>query len=114
VSWELRKGRRVYYSAEKRDGRVVKVHIGRGAVGEVAAGLVAEARRRRADEAAALEAEKVRLAVPDRAMAALDEACGLAIEASLTAVGFHRFDYKWRRRHVRKTGPDDTGVNRRG
>jgi hypothetical protein len=114
VAWETRGGRRFFYTAVKRDGRTIKTFVGGGAVGEVAAGLVAESRRVRADQAAALEAERARLSAPDRAVAALDRACALAVEAALTAAGYHRCSYKWRRRHVRGTGPPDDRHARRG
>src|SRR5450432_3066636 len=105
MSWESRKRGRFYYRAVKQGGKVEKTYIGAGAAGQAAAALVAEAKQRRADQAAALEAEKARLATPVRAMAELDRACSLAIEASLTAAGYHKFDYKWRRRHVPRSNP---------
>lgn len=114
MAWETRGHCRFFYISRRQDGRVIKDYAGRGAIGEVAAGLVAEARRKRADEAAALDAEKARLEGPDRAMANLDRACVLAIEATLTAAGFQRFDYKWRRRHVRRTDSGAIGIDRRG
>ena len=50
----------------------------------------------------ALEAERARLAAAGAALAALDAACNLVIEATLTAAGYHRHDYHhWRRRRVR-------------
>jgi hypothetical protein len=114
MAWESRGRGRYYYISRREDGRVVKDYIGRGATGAIAAGLMAEARRKRADEAATLAAERARLAGPERAMAELNRACGLAIEATLTAEGFHRCCYKWRRRHVRKSGPGDAGIGGRG
>ena len=35
-------------------------------------------------------------------MAALEAACALATEATLTAAGCYKSCYKWRRRHVRR------------
>ena len=100
MSWERRKTGWFYYRAVKRHGKVEKTYIGAGAVGKAAAALVAEARWRRADEATALAAERDRLAGPLDAMAALDRACSRAIEAALTAAGYHSVDYKWRRKRV--------------
>ena len=100
MAWELRGGRRYYYSSTRRSGRSIKAYVGHGAAGALAAALVAEGIRRRADRALALVAERARLASPERALAALDRACRLAIEAELAAAGYHNYDYRWRRRHV--------------
>jgi hypothetical protein len=107
MSWENRKNGRFYYRAVKRNGRVIKKYVGCGAVGEVAAALVARARQERADESATLLAEQARLAIPERTLVELDRACSQAIEASLTAAGYHRVDYKWRRRYVPKSRSSD-------
>jgi hypothetical protein len=96
-----------YYSAAKRDGKVIKTYHGGGAVGGLAAGIFAASRQRRAQQAAALTAERARLEPADRAMAALDRACRLMVEAVLTADGYHKHDYHWRRRRVRV---EDRGV----
>ena len=102
MAWETRRGRPYYYSSRRIDGRVVKRYLGTGDLGGLAAGLQAEARLRRIELVEALERERKRLEPADAAMAALDRACGLAIEASLVAAGYHKVNYEWRRRRVRR------------
>ena len=98
MAWEKRGARRYYYSNRRVDGLVVRTYHGTGAVGELAAGLIEGARRARAEMAGALAAERARLGPPDLAMKDLDRACNLMTEAALTAAGYHRHDYRWRRR----------------
>jgi hypothetical protein len=114
MAWENRGRGRYFYLNRRREGRVVKTYYGPGAIGEVAAGLLDEARRKRADQAAELKAMQARFAAPDRAMSALDEVCALAVEAALTAAGYHRCSYKWRRKHVRRTRPGNDSHAWRG
>jgi hypothetical protein len=99
MGWEKRPGG-VYYYRSVRDGsRVRKRYYGRGQTGELAAGFDDMARRRRRDAAKALEDERVRLHPLDELIAVLDAACKFAVEAELTAAGFHRQNYcAWRRR----------------
>jgi hypothetical protein len=101
--FEERGGVRHYFQSRREGTKVVKYSLGLGVVGEAAAGLVLEARRRRADRAGVLAAERARLATPDAALAALEAACDLMVEAELTAEGYHRHDYhRWRKRRVRQ------------
>jgi hypothetical protein len=103
MGWEVRHGRRYYYSVKKRSGKVVKTYRGRGRMGEMAEALETEARRRRADREEAFRAERARTVHADRAMDDLDRACAMAIRATLIRAGFHRVNYAWRRRRVRTT-----------
>jgi hypothetical protein len=105
MGWVVRHGRRYYYSAKKRAGKVVKTYRGRGRIGEMAEALELEARRQRADREEALRAEKSRTSQADRAMDDLDRACVMAIRAMLTRAGYHPVNYAWRRRRVRTTDP---------
>jgi hypothetical protein len=98
MAWETRKGGRYFYRAVKKDGRVIKTYIGRGLPAEIAAGHLTQARERRLDQEAAYQAERARLALPTQALADLDAACSLMVEATLTAAGFHKVDSKWRRK----------------
>ena len=109
MGWERRPGGNYYYrSIRTGDGHVGKRYFGNGVAAEVAAGLDAEARARRRAEAEAARSLRERLATPDAAMAALDAACALALEAALVSAGFHRQNYSaWRRRrhvHQGRTG----------
>jgi hypothetical protein len=104
--FEERGGVRHYFQSRRRGPKVVKYSLGRGVVGEAAAGLVLEAGRRRADRARVLAAEQAGLAAPDAALAALEAACDLMVEAELTAAGYHRHDHhRWRKRRVRHLDP---------
>jgi hypothetical protein len=101
MAWEYRAGHRYYYSATRRGGRLEKVYHGKGLAGELAAEVIFRAKRRRAEQAETLAAEKARLAPLIWAMVTLDDACRLMAEASLVAGGFHQHNYAWRRRRVR-------------
>jgi hypothetical protein len=101
MAWERRPGGLYYYRSVRRDGRVRKVYFGRGEAAALAARLDAEARRRRADEAAAVASERDRLRPLDEAAAAVQAACALMTEAVLVAEGFRRVDYRWRRHRAR-------------
>ena len=116
MAWESRASGKYYYrSIRTFDGRVVKSYFGNGLAAGMAAELDAEARARRRAEADAVAAERARLAPPDAAMAALDAACRLTMEATLVAAGFHRFNYAWRRRRAVLHGRvDGGGEGRRG
>jgi hypothetical protein len=100
MPWERRETGRFYYSARRIGGKVVKKYMGGGLVGEVAEGLAIASRQRRTERSVTIAAEKEALTKPERALANLDAACSLAIEACLTAAGYHRVDYKWRRQRV--------------
>ena len=103
MAWESRASGKYYYrSIRTPDGRVVKSYFGNGLAAGMAAELDAEARARRRAEAEAVAAERARLAPLDEAMAALDRACHLAVEATLVAAGYHRrgTTSAWRRRRA--------------
>jgi hypothetical protein len=103
MAWERRAGGLYYYySATRQGGRVVKTYHGHGVLGELAAGTLAMAKQRRAEQARALAVEKARLAPLVAAMATLDEACRLMVEATLIASGYHQKKSTWRRRRVRR------------
>ncbi len=90
MSWEMRQGRRCYYSASWADGRVRKVYHGSGVLAELAASQDAEARARRHASAKAVIEEEARLRPADLALEELDQACERALSASLLVAGFHR------------------------
>jgi hypothetical protein len=99
VAWESRCRGRYYYAAARQDGRVVKCYVGRGPLAELAAGLDAEARRRRAGRAEAVRDDQARHEPAERALAELDAACALLTEAILTAAGYRRVNHgPWKRR----------------
>jgi hypothetical protein len=97
MAWERRGGRRFFYRAVRRGGRVVKEYYGSGPTAEVAERLLAEARRGREAEAAAVRAERRRYEPLDRVAGELDAACRRLTEAALLAAGYRRAHYQWRR-----------------
>jgi hypothetical protein len=105
VAWEARsRAGPYYYRGTYEGGRVVKTYFGRGAAARVAARLDDQARRDRAEESARLRRIVVRLGPADAALADLDAACRLALEAALAVAGYDRRNRKWRRRHEQPGG----------
>jgi hypothetical protein len=100
MPWESRGRGRYFYTTRRRGRKVEKVYHGKGIVGNIAAGLVAQARQKKADLAAQLVAEQARVATLDWAMTTLDDVCELMLEATLYAKDFHNFNGHWRRRRV--------------
>jgi hypothetical protein len=96
MAWEKRVGGRYFYKSVRRNGRVKKVYYGRGPAAELAARIDADARERRAVDVATLQAMSARFDPVDGAMAALDAACSLAVEATLVAAGYRRINYEWK------------------
>src|SRR4051812_23968619 len=101
MAWEPRPGGRYYYRSVRVGGQVRKVYVGRGAVAEVAAEQDADAKAWRVARAAAARAEQARLGPPEEAMAVLERACDLALEAAMTAAGYRKVNYAWRHRDER-------------
>jgi hypothetical protein len=60
MAWETRGRGCYFYSRRRRGATVDKVYHGKGFIGELAAGVIARSRRKRADRAQALAAEKAR------------------------------------------------------
>ena len=99
MGWETRaRGGRYYTRSRKVNGRVVREYVGTGPLAElVAAGDAAE-RAERAEAAAALGAERERLAPAEAALTALDGAAEALARAALSAAGFHQHHRgEWRR-----------------
>jgi hypothetical protein len=97
MGWEVRHGRRYYYKNERTGGRVVKQYYGKDEIARLAEGIDADARRKKQAEAAAISAERDKLAPVEEGMVQLDRACRLMIEAVLLSDGFHRHCRTWRR-----------------
>jgi hypothetical protein len=114
MAWEERPWGRYYYRSERRGGRVVKRYFGRGEVARLAADLDSDARARRAAEAGRLLALREGLLPAERLSESLDRACSEMAEAVLTAAGFHRPNFAWRRRDGRPERPRDRGPARGG
>lgn len=87
MGWERRHGGTYFYAARWENGRSVKTYYGRGPEAELAAAFDADVRKRRADTQAVASLRE-ELAPTDEAVAALDRACQLALDAELAAAGF--------------------------
>jgi hypothetical protein len=104
MAWEARgnRGAKFYYTGSWVGGRCAKRYLGKGPLAEVAAGMDAAARARRTADVDAVRDERARLDGPERALRALDEACGLLLASALTVAGYHRRNYcRWRPRRGR-------------
>jgi hypothetical protein len=104
MAWEVRPGGRFYYQSERCGNKVIKRYFGRGPTGELAALLDAQSRRKREQEAAAIQSERERLAPPEIALAKFDDVCNVLFEATMMVAGFHRPNYSaWRLRRERRS-----------
>jgi hypothetical protein len=91
-------GQRYYYKAKKVCGRCVKVYVGAGPVGDLAAALDAAERDERRRRREAWRAETAAPAAADQALADLAAVVGLAYRATLVLAGYHVHHGDWRRR----------------
>jgi len=100
MSWDRkRRGRGpYYYRSERKNGKPIKVYLGRGPAAQKAAAKVAQAWQARQRDRDAVTAEQLRLAA---AIAALEELCTLAqllTRATLIIGGYHEHRGQWRKR----------------
>lgn len=100
MGWETReRGGRYYTRSRKVGSRVVREYVGTGLVAELIADRDAAARRQRAEEEAAMRAERERLAPADAAFTAFDAAAEAMARTALVAHGYHRHHRgAWRKR----------------
>jgi hypothetical protein len=106
--WERRERGGLYYTRSREvNGRVVREYVGGGALGEFAARVDAEDRRRREEVAAAWREERERL---EGLTSLVDEFCQEAetiARAALLAAGLRRHNRgEWRRPRDRETRTD--------
>jgi hypothetical protein len=99
--WQSRGGRTYFYQSIRHGGRVTKRYLGAGPVAEQAARLIAEARRAREADLAALRDRARSFGPVDRALDELDTPCRQLTEAALGAAGYSRRHYEWKRIHDR-------------
>jgi hypothetical protein len=97
--WERReRGGRYYTRSKKVDGRVVREYVGSGVLGELAARLDAEERRRREEEAEARRGERERLDALAAPVEELCEAAEVLARAAFIAAGYRRHNRgEWRK-----------------
>lgn len=108
MGWEIRGGRRYYYSKYRVGSRVVSRYLGAGPVARVRARFDEEERaKERALRMAEREKRRRELEF-DATLDALSEAAEASVECLLLASGFHYHKGEWRRsRHV------ETGAGRK-
>ena len=97
MSWEQRGKHRYFFTAERRNAKVVK-HYWPGEAGEAMAKLVEQARKDRADKQQAELAVLARLDRIDRSLDEFAELSRTAIEAVALINGFHYHRGEWRQK----------------
>jgi hypothetical protein len=105
MGWERRRGEFYFYRYRRVGPRLQRQYFGRGAAAEFAARLLAEARRAREAESAALRQRARALGPVDRALDELDAPCRQLTEAALGAAGYARRHYEWKRIHDQDERP---------
>jgi len=108
MAWERRERGGLYYTRSRKvNGKVVREYVGGGVLGEIAARMDAEERRRREAEAAAWREERKRL---EEFASLIDELCEGAetiARAALLTAGFRRHKRgEWRRQREPRTDAD--------
>ena len=104
--WERRERGGLYYTRSRKvNGRVLREYVGGGALGQLAARLDAEERRKRQQEVAACEEEREQMEALVAPVEELCEATEILARAVLLAAGYHRHNRggwrKWRERKDR-------------
>ncbi len=107
--WERRERGGPYYTRSRKEGgRVIREYVGGGILGELAARMDAEDRRRREEKAAAWREERERL---EELAGLVDEFCEdveTMARAALLAVGFRRHNRgEWRKPRDRETSTEE-------
>lgn len=106
MGWESRGGNRFFYRSLRRNGRVVRRYLGRGPHAELAARMLDDARFKRVEARNAVKADRLAFEPLERLMGELEEACRRLSEIALSASGYRRVNFAWRRideRWSRKT-----------
>ncbi|NOT62788.1 MAG: hypothetical protein HOP19_21475 [Acidobacteria bacterium] len=98
MGWELRNGRRYYYSKKRVNGRVVSSYCGIGLLVELVAtmGELSDVERRE------LKALRQREEAIDARLDGLGAQLQAAIKAGLQAAGFHQHKGTWRKKRMAK------------
>ena len=102
--WEKRERGGLYYTRSRKvDGKVVRQYIGGGVLGQLAARMDAEERRRREQEDAAWKEEQERVDAFTAPVEELCESVEILARAALLAAGYHRHNRgEWRKRRERR------------
>jgi hypothetical protein len=98
--WERRERGGLYYTRSRKvDGRVVREYVGSGLLGQLAARMDAELRRKRQQEAAAWKEEREQIEALTAPVEELCEGVEVLARATLLASGYHRHNRgEWRKR----------------
>ena len=107
--WERRERGGLYYTRSRKEGgRVVREYVGTGVLGELAARMDAEDRRRLEEETAAWREEREHL---EELAGLVDEFCDeveTMVRAALLAAGFRRHNRgEWRKPRDRDTSTEE-------
>ena len=102
--WERRERGGLYYTRSRKEGgRVVREYVGGGVLGEIAARMDAERRRRWQVEEESRRAERERLDTLTAPVEELCEAAEVIARAALIASGYHQHNRgEWRKRRERR------------
>ena len=98
--WERRKRGGLYYTRSRKvGGRVIREYVGGGILGELAARMDAEDRRRREEEAARRSEEREHLETLCAPVEELCDAAEVIARAALLASGYHQHNRgEWRKK----------------
>ena len=105
MGWEVRRGRKYYYRSRRVDGRVVKEYFGSGAAAEEAARIDATAAAEKRRQRERLHEFITELAEINRRLDAQDVIVDAAVEAYMTAGGYHKCRGEWRKKRVKRDAP---------
>jgi hypothetical protein len=99
VAWSKRGSKRHYYRYRRDGRRVIRVYVGGGTLGQLAADADALRRARSDAQAEARTAERARWEEALATLLTLHDGGSLLAHAALLAAGYHRHDRgQWRRR----------------
>ena len=106
--WERRERGGLYYTRSRKvNGQVVREYVGGGVLGQLAALMDADERRRREEEAALWREKRQSLEALDGLAEELYEAVEVIARAALLAAGYHQHNRgEWRKRRG-KQNPND-------
>jgi hypothetical protein len=108
--WERRERGGLYYTRSRKEGgRVVREYVGGGILGELAARMDAEERRRRQEEATAWREERKSLEALDAPVEELYRVTEILSRAVFVAAGYRQHNRgEWRMRRGSE-GPENPG-----
>jgi hypothetical protein len=110
MAWQTRRLKRYYTRSLRIGGKVVRRYYGAGLEGHLAAALIDERKRERAERRQAGQALRDRLDALDQEVEAYAARVTTLVHAALVAGGYHlHARATWRRRRHGRTGSADPG-----